>query len=96
MTLVSAQDSMAWETQGPLTDRTQEHLGVEDEGVIELRKLLHEQIERVRQGLDPLGTIRDPAQNHLIDLGVFNERLGLYALSNGNAIQDRNARAVPA
>lgn len=82
MTLVSAQDSMAWETQGPLTDRAQEHLGVEDEGVIELRKLLHEQIEQVQQGLDPMGTIRDPAKNHLIDLGVFNERIGLYAMSD--------------
>jgi 5,5'-dehydrodivanillate O-demethylase len=60
-----------------LTDRSQEHLGVGDEGVIALRKLLHEQIDRVRQGLDPIGVIRDPAQNELIDLGVINERIGL-------------------
>ena len=70
---------MAWETQGALTDRATEHLGVGDEGVIELRKLLREQIERVQQGLDPLGVIRDPAKNQLIDLGVINERIGLYA-----------------
>jgi 5,5'-dehydrodivanillate O-demethylase oxygenase subunit len=82
MNLVSAQDSMAWETQGPLADRTQEHLGVEDEGVIELRKLLHEQIERVQRGRDPIGTLRDPAKNRLIDLGVVNERIGLYAMSD--------------
>jgi 5,5'-dehydrodivanillate O-demethylase len=81
MNLVSAQDSMAWETQGPLTDRTQEHLGVEDEGVIELRKMLREQIERVKQGLEPIGVIRDPAKNQLIDLGVFNERIGLKCAS---------------
>jgi 5,5'-dehydrodivanillate O-demethylase len=79
MTLVSAQDSMAWETQGLLTDRTREHLGVEDEGVIELRKMLHEQIARVQQGLEPIGVIRDPAKNQIIDLGVFNERIGLHA-----------------
>jgi 5,5'-dehydrodivanillate O-demethylase oxygenase subunit len=78
MSLVSAQDSLAWETQGPLTDRTREHLGVEDEGVIELRKMLREQIDRVQQGLDPIGIIRDPAKNQLIDLGVINERIGLY------------------
>jgi 5,5'-dehydrodivanillate O-demethylase len=54
-------------------------LGVGDEGIIELRKLLREQIERVQQGLDPLGVIRDPAQNQLIDLGVINERIGLSA-----------------
>jgi len=77
LTMVSAQDSMAWETQGPLMDRTQEHLGVEDEGIIELRKLLREQIDRVQQGLEPMGIIRDPTKNQLIDLGVINERIGL-------------------
>ncbi len=79
MDMVSAQDSMAWETQGGLTDRATEHLGIGDEGVIELRKLLREQIERVQQGFDPLGVIRDPAKNQLIDLGVINERIGLFA-----------------
>ena len=82
MSLVSAQDSMAWETQGPLTDRTREHLGIEDEGVIELRKMLREQIDRVQHGLEPLGVIRDPTKNRLIDLGVFNERIGLYPASD--------------
>lgn len=90
MNMVSAQDSMAWETQGMLTDRSQEHLGVGDEGVIALRKLLREQIDRVRQGLDPIGVIRDPAQNELIDLGVINERIGLFA-ANGLPAGDNTA-----
>jgi len=76
--MVSAQDSMAWETQGHLTDRATEHLGAGDEGVIDLRKLLKEQIERVQQGLEPIGIIRDPNKNQLIDLGVINERIGLF------------------
>jgi 5,5'-dehydrodivanillate O-demethylase oxygenase subunit len=79
MNMIPAQDSMAWETQGALTDRAREHLGVGDEGIIELRKLLREQIECVQQGRDPIGIIRDPAQNELIDLGVINERIGLFA-----------------
>ena len=79
MNMIPAQDSMAWETQGSRTDRTQEHLGVGDEGVIELRKLLREQIERVQNGLEPIGIIRDPEKNRLIDLGVINERIGLFA-----------------
>jgi 5,5'-dehydrodivanillate O-demethylase len=82
MDMVPAQDSMAWETQGLVTDRASEHLGVGDEGVIELRKLLKEQIERVRHGLDPIGIIRDPAQNRLIDLGVINERIGLFGVGS--------------
>ena len=78
MSMVSAQDSMAWETQGPVTDRTQERLGVEDEGIIILRKLLKEQIENVQNGRDPIGLIRDPEKNQIIELNVINERIGLY------------------
>ena len=78
MSLVPAQDSMAWETQGPIADRTQEHLGVSDEGVIMFRKLLKEQIEIVQRGGDPMGVIRDPKKNKTIYLDVINERIGLY------------------
>jgi 5,5'-dehydrodivanillate O-demethylase oxygenase subunit len=78
MKKVSAQDSMAWETQGAVTDRGQEHLGVADEGIILLRKLLKEQIERVQDGQDPIGIIRDPEKNRIIEFDVINERIGLY------------------
>ena len=77
MRMVSAQDSMAWETQGPVTDRTQERLGVGDEGIILFRKMLKEQIENVHRGLDPIGLIRDPEKNRIIELYVINERIGL-------------------
>jgi 5,5'-dehydrodivanillate O-demethylase len=91
MNMIPAQDSMAWETQGTRTDRTQEHLGVGDEGVIELRKLLREQIERVHQGLEPIGLVRDPQKNQLIDLNVINERIGLFAPDS--MIQSRSRAA---
>jgi 5,5'-dehydrodivanillate O-demethylase len=79
MRMVSAQDSMAWETQGLVTDRTQERLGVGDEGIILYRKMLKEQIENVQKGLDPIGLVRDPGKNQIIELHVINERIGLYA-----------------
>jgi 5,5'-dehydrodivanillate O-demethylase len=91
LNMIPAQDSMAWETQGSRTDRTQEHLGVGDEGIIELRKLLREQIERVQRGLDPIGIIRDPERNKLIDLGVINERIGLKGVPGANSGRDRAA-----
>jgi 5,5'-dehydrodivanillate O-demethylase oxygenase subunit len=78
MRMVSAQDSMAWETQGAIADRTEERLGVGDEGIILLRKLLKEQIEVVQQGFDPIGVIRDPQRNRIIELNVINERIGLH------------------
>jgi 5,5'-dehydrodivanillate O-demethylase len=77
MDVVSAQDSMAWETQGAIADRTQEHLGTSDRGIVMLRKLLKEQIEIVRQGGDPMGVIRDPEKNRIIEFDVVNERIGL-------------------
>jgi 5,5'-dehydrodivanillate O-demethylase oxygenase subunit len=79
---VPAQDAMAWETQGAITDRTTERLGAGDEGIIALRKLLKEQIDVVRKGLDPIGVIRDPEKNRLIELNVINERIGLYPAHN--------------
>jgi 5,5'-dehydrodivanillate O-demethylase len=75
---VTAQDTLAWEAQGAITDRSKEHLGTSDRGLIVLRKLLEEQIEIVRSGGDPIGVIRDPQENDTIDLGVYHEPFGLY------------------
>jgi 5,5'-dehydrodivanillate O-demethylase len=75
---VLVQDAMVWETQGGLTDRSQEHLGVGDEGIILLRKILREQIDIVQRGGDPLGTLRDPEENGLIEFDVINERVGFF------------------
>jgi len=75
---VLVQDAMAWETQGAPTDRTQEHLGVGDEGIILLRKILREQIEIVKKGGEPLGVVRDANKNRVIEFDVINERIGLF------------------
>lgn len=74
---VLVQDAMAWETQGAITDRTEEHLGVGDEGIIIFRKLLQEQIRTVRNGGQPLGVIRDPESNRIIEFDVINQRIGV-------------------
>jgi 5,5'-dehydrodivanillate O-demethylase len=60
---VNTQDMMAWVTQGPISDRTTERLGTSDKGIILLRNILLEQMERVKRGEDPIGVIRDPARN---------------------------------
>jgi 5,5'-dehydrodivanillate O-demethylase len=75
---VTAQDVLAWEAQGELTDRSQEHLAGTDRGITLLRRVLREQIYAVRRGEDPLGVIRDAAENELIDLDVYHEPFGLY------------------
>ena len=60
------QDRCAQESQGPVLDRTTEHLGVSDEGVILLRRMHRQSIEAVQRGQDPVGVIRDPAKNDII------------------------------
>jgi 5,5'-dehydrodivanillate O-demethylase oxygenase subunit len=62
------QDRVAQESQGPIYDRTTEHLAYTDRGVILLRRLYKESIEAVKQGGDPLGVIRDPEKNKVIRL----------------------------
>jgi hypothetical protein len=39
---------------------------------------LREQIEIVRRGGEPLGVLRDPSKNRLIEFDVINERVGLF------------------
>jgi 5,5'-dehydrodivanillate O-demethylase len=57
---VEGQDMMTWVTQGPITDRTLEHLGKSDIGVTMLRRMFKEQLAKVENGEDPLGVIREP------------------------------------
>jgi 5,5'-dehydrodivanillate O-demethylase len=61
--VLNAQDMMVMITQGDITDHTAENLAESDRGVTLYRRTLLEQIERVEQGQDPLGVIRDPAKN---------------------------------
>jgi len=55
-----AQDLMALETQGTIADRTVERLTTSDRGIVMYREMLEREIQRVEQGLDPLGVSRVP------------------------------------
>jgi 5,5'-dehydrodivanillate O-demethylase len=85
---VDAQDFMAWETQGPIADRTSERLATSDHGVVMFRELLKGELEKVRQNRDPMNVIRDP--NHPIidtrlDESLLAEKAGsvTYHLPRG-------------
>lgn len=65
--VIAEQDAAIMDSIGPIADRENENLGpVIDEGPRMLRKMYLEQIEEVRAGRDPKGTIRDKAKNNLI------------------------------
>jgi 5,5'-dehydrodivanillate O-demethylase oxygenase subunit len=60
---IQKQDYIAWVGQGAISDRTNEHLTALDKGVILYHKLLFENMDKVERGEDPMGIIRDPAEN---------------------------------
>jgi len=76
---VEGQDIMAWVTQGPITDRTVEHLGKSDVGIAMLRKQFKQQLAAVAAGRDPIAVVRDPAANDRIDLPCEKNKFGAGA-----------------
>jgi len=67
---IDGQDIMAWETQGRIADRGRERLGARDRGVILWRQILHRELAKLEAGNDPMGVLRDPAANRIIELHV--------------------------
>ncbi len=74
---VLAQDAHAWISQGPITDRTQEHLGRTDLPIVFMRRQFEEQMRIVEDGGDPMNVFRDPAtMPSLIHGGHWDEDEG--------------------
>ena len=92
---VDGGDIMAWVSQGPIADRTKELLVASDRGITLLRHLLLEQIEIVRRGADPLGVLRDPARNELIEFAQEHDKFGGGATFLREAIEISHVRYSP-
>jgi len=58
-TKIMQQDKFACASQGEIADRTVEHLGQSDVGVMMLRRLFREAVRDVSQGRTPRGVLRD-------------------------------------
>ena len=76
---VMNQDFVAWIGQGAIADRTQEHLGESDRGVILLRKRMLEEAAVVARGGEPKAVIRDPAKNRKLALPRVRQGRGAPA-----------------
>jgi 5,5'-dehydrodivanillate O-demethylase len=92
--MLDAQDVMAWVTQGPIAKRELEKLGTTDRGVIMFRKMLEREIERVAAGSDPMGVLRDPAQDKIIDLHTEYDK-GMLSDGIANRMSRTQARYSP-
>jgi 5,5'-dehydrodivanillate O-demethylase oxygenase subunit len=76
---------MAWETQGPIADRTRERLTSSDRGIVMLREVMMREMKRVQQGLDPMGVIRDPSQNFMVDTHLMES---IAQVSSSRAVNE--------
>jgi 5,5'-dehydrodivanillate O-demethylase oxygenase subunit len=82
------QDFMVLETQGPIASRESERLATSDKGVVLMRTILMREIEKVRDGVDPIGVIRDP-ERVVIDTHtetLFDERRARWVSPSGTRI----------
>jgi 5,5'-dehydrodivanillate O-demethylase oxygenase subunit len=72
--MIGVQDVMGWETQGPIAKRYLEKLGTTDRGVIIYRNMLKREMQKVAAGEDPMGTVRDPAKNTVIEFALERDK----------------------
>jgi 5,5'-dehydrodivanillate O-demethylase len=68
------QDVMAWATQGEIVDRRAEHLGAGDRGVTQYRRMLLREMKNVQEGRDPMGIVRDPQADAVLDLPLERDK----------------------
>jgi 5,5'-dehydrodivanillate O-demethylase len=83
------QDFVAWVGQGTVADRTQEHLGESDRGVIMMRRRILEDAESVMRGGEPKGVIRDPEQNHCVRLPIIGRD---FFLNGSSRVENETSR----
>ena len=81
----AGQDTAAWITQGGIADRTGEHLGRSDKGIIQFRQMLEDNIRLVEEGKDPMCTFRDPGTNEYIPFMTEQARYAAVSLRQGAA-----------
>jgi len=85
---ITNQDVVAWVGQGTITDRTKEHLGPSDRGVILMRKRFLDDLERIERGEDPKGIVRDPAINDCIELPIVSREMLIGGLPLAEMLAD--------
>jgi len=80
------QDFVAWVGQGTVADRTKEHLGLSDRGIILQRQRFLNDLEAIARGEDPKAIIRDPAVNKNVPLPVAERKLLVDGLTRAELL----------
>ncbi len=90
---IEGQDIMAWVTQGPVADRTNEKLTKSDVGVLACRRMFREAIDAVCEGNDPVAVVREP--HDVIKLPLERSKFGRGAGFAIDWINDGSMRYSP-
>jgi 5,5'-dehydrodivanillate O-demethylase len=80
-THVMNQDFIAWVGQGTIADRTKEHLGQSDRGILMLRKRFLDDLTAIDDGQDPKGIIRDREINRCVALPIADRKAFIEGLT---------------
>ena len=71
---IEGQDIMAWVSQGPIVDRTQEKITKSDVGIVTMRKMFRDAVTDVKAGNDPIAVLREPHEP--IELPLERDKFG--------------------
>jgi 5,5'-dehydrodivanillate O-demethylase len=86
---VMNQDFLAWVGQGAVADRTREHLGESDRGVIMMRKRIIEDALAVARGDEPKALIHDPDKNRCVRLPIIGREYFVNGYSRADVDRPR-------
>lgn len=93
---VPLQDMLVWIAQGPISNRAREHLAASDTGITLYRRMLNEALDAVARNEDPIGVIRDRAENEpWIDLHREKETLKPFESKYKGLLSENDRMAVP-
>lgn len=93
-THVMNQDFLAWAGQGRITDRSQEHLGQSDRGILMLRRRFFAEIDQMTEGADPKGVIRDASTNNQVALPMMDRSHVIDGFTRAEILADPRKRMM--
>jgi len=91
---VMNQDFLAWAGQGRITDRTREHLGQSDRGILMIRKRFFEEMKAIGEGDPPKFAIHDPSRNHRVALPMMDREAVIDGYTKAEILADPRKRLM--
>jgi hypothetical protein len=85
---VFAQDMVAMESQGTISDRSKETLATSDRGVVRLRRGYWDALKAIEQGKEPPGILRNSNRGRIdFTTGIFRhpEKMAEIARRSGDS-----------